>query len=111
MKRIALLALLAHTVLAADFAKWWPEFQSAVAKADAKAVARQAHFPLHWENGKIREIQTEAEFLKSFDVYFTPEIRRIVATKKAELLPNGTYIVTWKARGNEYSLYFKPEGG
>jgi hypothetical protein len=24
-------------------------------------------------------------------------------------LPNGIYIITWKARGNEYSLYFKPQ--
>src|SRR5260370_26926943 len=110
MKRVALLAILAHAVLAADFAKWWPEFQSAVARADAKAVARQAHFPLSWENGRIREIKSEADLLKSFDVYFTPEIRKIIAARKPELLPTRVYIITWRARGNEYSLYFKPQG-
>jgi hypothetical protein len=61
MKKVALLALLAHSLLAADFAKWWPEFQAAVAKADAKAVARRAHFPLDWKNGKVRQIKSEAD--------------------------------------------------
>lgn len=107
---VAFLALLVFSAFAADFAKWWPGFQAAVAKADAKAVARQAHFPLDWENGKIRQIKTEADLLNSFDTYFTPEIRKIVATRKPELLPTGTYSITWKARGNEYSLYFKPDG-
>ena len=111
MRQIALLAaLLAHSVCAADFAKWWPEFRAAVVTGDAQAVARQAHFPLDWENGKIRQIKTEADLLKNFDLYFTTEIRKIVAARKPELLPTGTYIITWKARGNEYSLYFKPDG-
>jgi hypothetical protein len=110
VSKFALFALLAQSVLAADFAKWWPEFQSAVASADAKAVARQAHFPLSWENGRIREIKSESDLLKSFNLYFTPEIRKIIAAKKPELLPTGTYIITWRARGNEYSLYFKPDG-
>ncbi len=108
--KLALLAIIASVLFAADFSKWWPGFQAAVARNDAKAVAGQAHFPMNWENGKIREIKTEAEFLKSFDVYFTPEIRKAIAGRKTERLPNGTYIITWKARGNEYSLYFRPEG-
>jgi len=110
MKNIALLAVLAHSLLAADFAKWWPGFQAAVAKADAQAVARQAHFPLEWENGKIRQIKSEADLLKSFDVYFTPEIRKNIAARKPELLPSGEYLIVWQARGNEYSLRFIPEG-
>lgn len=110
MRKLLLLAVLASSASAADFAKWWPGFQAAVAKNDAKAVAAGAHYPMNWENGKIRDIKMEAEFLKGFDVYLTPEIRRVIATKKTERLPNGSYILTWKARGNEYSLYFKPEG-
>jgi hypothetical protein len=93
-----------------NFAKWWPGFQAAVAKGDAKAVAQNTRFPLSWENGPIREIKTEAEFVNGFDKYFTAEIRKAVATGKPDLLPDGTYIITWKARGNEYSLYFKPQG-
>jgi len=94
MKKIALLALLAHPVLAADFAKWWPEFQAVVAKADAKAVARQAHFPMEWENDKIREIKTEADLLRSLDLYFTTaQICKTIATKKPELLPDGSYLI------------------
>lgn len=92
------------------FGKWWVAFQADVAHSDAKAVAQKTRFPLSWENGPIREIKTEAEFVKDFDRYFTPEIRKAVATGKPDQLPDGTYMVTWKARGNEYSLYFKVQG-
>jgi hypothetical protein len=112
-RRFMLLALAAIFTLpagAADFAKWWPDFQAAAAKGDAKAVAQKAHFPLSWENGPVREIPSEAAFLKSFDTYFTAEIRKAIATGKPERLPDGSYTITWKARGNEYSLYFKPQG-
>ena len=107
-----LLPLLLAVVLpgAGDFSRWWTSFQAAVAKSDAKAVAQKAHFPLAWELGPIREIQSEADFLRDFDKYFTPEIRKAVAAGKPEQLPDGTYTITWKARGNEYSLYFRPKG-
>jgi len=105
-----LLAMASLAWAAGDFSKWWPAFQSVVAKGDAKAVAQKAHFPLAWELGPIREIRTEADFLKDFDKYFTPEVRKGVAGAKPEQLPDGSYMVTWKARGNEYSLYFRPRG-
>jgi hypothetical protein len=108
--RVVLLSTLADFALAADFSKWWPEFQAAVVRNDARAVAALAHFPMNWENGKIRDIKTEGDFVKGFATYFTPEIRKAIATRKTERLPNGSFILTWKARGNEYSLYFKPEG-
>jgi hypothetical protein len=110
LPRIALFALLPALLPAADtdFAKWWQQFQAAVAQRDVKAVARGIQFPLNWENGPIRAIKTEADLAKSFDAYFTPEIRKIIATKKPERMPNGVYSITWKARGNEYSVYFKP---
>ena len=95
---------------AVDFAAWWTEFRAAVARRDAKTIARQAHYPLSWENGPILEIKSEAELVAHFDTYFTAEIRRIIAERMPERLPNGIYIITWKARGNEYSLYYKPEG-
>jgi hypothetical protein len=94
----------------ADFAVWWQAFQAAVAKSDARAVARMAHFPLHWENGPIREIQTEADLASRFDAYFTPEIRKNIAARSPEKLPTGGYSLVWKARGNEYSLDFAPGG-
>lgn len=97
-------------VHAADsgFTKWWPQFQAAVSKGDAKAVAQGIHFPMDWENGPIRQIKTEADFLKRFDVYFTPEIKKAVAGGKPGPLAPGEYGVTWKARGNEYTIFFKP---
>ena len=107
--RLGILLLLAATAPAADFGKWWPGFKAAVARSDAKAVAQMTRFPLSWENGPIREIRSEDEFVRGFDKYFTPEIRNAIARGKPEELPDGTYLLTWKARGNEYSLYFKPE--
>src|SRR5262249_924276 len=106
---LVLLVLFAATGPAADFGKWWPGFKAAVARNDAKAVAQMTRFPLSWANGPIREVRTEAEFVQGFEKYFTAEIRKAIAAGKPEELPDGTYILTWKARGNEYSLYFKPE--
>ena len=95
----------------AAFQKWWPGFQSAVAKHDAKAVAQGMRFPQPWENGPaIREIKTASDLTARFDAYLTPEIKNQIATKKPERLPNGNYIIIWHARGNEYSLHFTPAG-
>ncbi|HYL74516.1 MAG TPA: hypothetical protein VEU96_09945 [Bryobacteraceae bacterium] len=109
-----LLAVLLPCIAPADdkaaFAAWWPHFQAAVAGRDAHTVARGVQFPLNWENGKIREIKTEADLANNFDTYFTAEIRKLIAARKPERMPNGVYSITWKARGNEYSIYFKPGG-
>jgi len=95
---------------AGDFGAWWPKFQAAVSGHDVNAVLQGAKFPMNWENGPVREIKTETNFTSRFDTYMTPEIRKAIAKIKPERLPNGTYILTWKARGNEYSLYFAPRG-
>ena len=105
-----MLLILIAPLPAADFASWFRDFRAAVARRDAAAIAKQAHFPLHWENGPIREIQSEADLVKNFDRYFTPEISKIIASKMPVGEPTGNFTITWKARGNEYSLYFKPEG-
>ena len=95
----------------AAFRKWWPGFQSAVAKHDANAVAQGMRFPQPWENGPaIREIKSADALTARFDAYLTPEIKKQIATKKPERLPNGNYIIIWHARGNEYSLHFTPNG-
>jgi hypothetical protein len=111
---LAQFAILSHPVMADTevdgFAKWWRQFQAAVAARDIKAVAQGVQFPLNWENGPIREIKSEAELAQRFDAFFTKEIKQKVASKMPERMPNGIYSITWKARGNEYSLYFKPAG-
>src|SRR5882724_12285305 len=95
----------------AAFRKWWPRFQAAVAKHDAKAVARGMRFPQPWENGPgLREIKSEAELTARFDLFLTTEIKKQTATKRPERLPNGNYMNVWHARGNEYSLHFTPTG-
>jgi hypothetical protein len=94
----------------ADFAKWWPQFQASVAKSDANAVAQGAAFPIQWENGPIRDLKSADELVQHFAKYFTPELKKMIATKKPEKWGNGEYAITWKARGNEYSVYFKPTG-
>ena len=95
----------------ADFAKWWPSFQAAVVNHDPSAIAKGVKFPLNWENGKIREVKSADDLKKNFDTYFTAEIQKLIATRKPERYPNGVFNITWKARGNEYSLYFKPGPG
>jgi hypothetical protein len=82
-----------------------------VAKHDAKAVARGMRFPQPWENGPtIREIKSEAELTARFDIFFTTEIKKQIASKRPERLPNGNYMIVWHARGNEYSLHFTAAG-
>jgi len=115
MKRVArlvLVALLFAAAGAADdgFAGWWKRFQNAVAKGNSSMVAEGADFPMDWENGRIRKIEARSALIDRFDLYFTAEIRDAVAKGKPERLPDRTYMLTWKARGNEYSLYFKPQG-
>jgi hypothetical protein len=110
--KAVLLALVAAGIALAQngdaaFRKWWPQFQAAVAKHDAKAVARGMYFPQPWENGPaIREIKSEVELTARFDVFLTPEIKKQIATRRPERLPNGKYIIIWHARGNEYSVHF-----
>jgi hypothetical protein len=110
---VALLLALATPIQAQDqavFAKWWPQFQTAVARHDVGAVVQGAKFPMNWENGPTRNIKTQADLTARFDFYITAEIKKSIATIKPERLPNGIYILTWHARGNEYSLYFRPLG-
>jgi hypothetical protein len=93
--KAGLLALMMVGVVGAQngdgaFRKWWPGFQAAVAKHDAKAVSRGMRFPQPWENGPaIREIKSEADLSARFDVFLTNEIRKQIATKRPERLPNG----------------------
>jgi hypothetical protein len=114
--KAAILALVVAGVALAQkddaaFRKWWPGFQAAVARHDAKAVARGMRFPQPWENGPaIREIKSEADLAARFDVFLTPEIKKQIAAKRPQRLPNGNYLIVWHARGNEYSLHFTPAG-
>jgi len=115
MRIIGLLALAAIAVQmpranAADFTKWWPQFRASVARRDIPAVAEGASFPIAWENGPTRKIASLADLKARFDDYFTSEITNVIATKKPQRLANGFYIITWQARGNEYSIMFKPVG-
>jgi hypothetical protein len=111
MKTLALLVFSLSAFGADDgFAKWWPQFQSAVAKGDAKAISEGAKFPLGWENGPVRAIKTREDFIAHFATYFTADMKRAVASGKPVGIPTG-YMIVWKARGNEYSFYFQPAGG
>lgn len=102
----------ACAALAADdgFAKWWPRFQSVVKAGDAKAISAGSRFPMPWELGAVREIKTQDEFVRRFSALFTADMKRAVANEKPVAIPEG-YMITWHARGNEYSLYFHPSGG
>ena len=112
MKTLALLAVTSVFLHAGDdgFAKWYQKFQAAVAKGNGDAVTERAEFPMDWEYGSTRKIEARAVLVGKFDFYFTDDIKKAVATAKPQHLPSGEYIITWKARGNEYSMYFKPSG-
>jgi len=94
---------------AANFATWWKQFQAAVVKRDAATVSKGAKFPLQWENGPTRDVKVATAFAARFDFYFTSDIKGVIASKTPEQDKEG-YSITWKARGNEYSLYFKDRG-
>jgi hypothetical protein len=112
MKIFAALLMFAALAGAEDgFAKWWPEFKAAVAKNDPKAIVHGAQFPMQWELGKIRKVDSEADFLAHFDTYFTADMRKAVAAAKPVSIPGDQYMITWRARGNEYSMYFLAKSG
>ncbi len=104
---IALVPLAAQPKAASSFDAWWKQFQAAVVKKDAATVTKGSRFPMQWENGPTRDVKTAAEMAARFDVYFTPEIKNSIARRKPVSDGQDTYTITWKARGNEYSLYFK----
>lgn len=94
----------------ADWSSWWPQFQAAVAKHDARAVAGMTFFPTQWELGKIRRAESKAVFISKFDAYFPEHMRQAVATKRPETFPDGSYTITWTVKNDEYTLYFKEDG-
>ena len=109
--RIALSSVLLVTCAGADdgFATWWPQFQAAVRAGDAKAITTGSKFPMQWELGAVREVKSQQEFIRGFNAMFTADMKRAVATAKPVQIPEG-YMITWHARGNEYSFYFHPSG-
>ena len=114
MRTVALLLLLlmplSAQTKAADFKVWWKQFQATVARRDTTAVISSAKFPMQWENGATREVKAASDFAARFDFYFTPEIKKVIATRTPVVGGQQEYTITWKARGNEYSLYFKDLG-
>jgi hypothetical protein len=112
VKILAALALLSGAVIAADdgFTAWFPQFQAAVSRNDAKEIAGLTHFPINWELRKVRRVETDADFVAHFAAYFPADMKKAVAQAKPVPIPDG-YMLTWKARGDEYGLYFKKLSG
>ena len=86
------------------------EGQAAVAKNDAKAISEGTVFPMDWELGPLRKIASREDFIAKFAAYFTSDMKKAVASGKPVAVPEG-YMITWHARGNEYSMYFHPVNG
>ncbi len=111
------LAWFAPAASAADkmdpaFAKWWQKFQVAVMRRDVRTIDKGVEYPMEWEvNSEIRAITGESDLAANFALFFTPEIMKNIAAGKPEKLPNGNYLLVWKARGNEYSLNFRAYNG
>lgn len=94
----------------ADFAAWWKQFQAAVVKRDTTTISKGAKFPLQWENGPTRDVKVATAFAARFDFYFTSDIQAVIASRTPTQEGREGYSITWKARGNEYTLYFKDRG-
>jgi hypothetical protein len=107
---ITLLPLGRQDKNAASFATWWKQFQTAVSRRDAASVTKGARFPMQWENGPTRDVKAPSDFAARFDFYFTSEIKDVIAKRSPVAEGRESRTITWKARGNEYSLYFKPKG-
>src|SRR5689334_6295232 len=86
------------------FLVWWRQFQTAVSQKDVATVTKGSRFPMQWENGPTREVKATADFSMRFDFYFTPEIKRMISTRFPVAEGRDSRTITWKARGNEYSL-------
>ena len=93
-----------------DWLKWYPQFQAAVARRDAKAIADMAKFPMSWRLGKIERAGSKAAFIEKFDTYFPEDARRAVANEKPESYRDGSYTVSWERDEIEYGLVFHPDG-
>ncbi|MEO5926834.1 MAG: hypothetical protein ABIR70_23675 [Bryobacteraceae bacterium] len=120
IKTVALLLLLLVPLAAqdkgtqnksvADFPAWWKQFQAAVVKREAAIVSKGSKFPMQWENGPTRNVQVATAFAARFDFYFTSDLKNIIASRTPMAEGREGYTITWKARGNEYTLYFKDRG-
>lgn len=114
-KLIKLLPLFAVATIAMaqapkpDFAKWWPQFQAAVAKHDAAAIADMTTFPAKWPLEKASRIESKADFIQKFDSYFPEEARQAIATAKPRL-SEGKYYVAWEKGVYDYAFCFKSDG-
>ena len=92
------------------FAKWWPRFQAAVARRDAKSIAGMTTFPAKWPLDQIRRIESRDDFIRKFETYFPEEARQAVATANPRRSQDGLYYVTWAKGVYDYALRFKPDG-
>ena len=113
----AVILIVAPMACAADkadpaFAKWWQKYQLAVMRNDVRSIDKGAEFPMDWQISEdVRAIRGESDFAANFGLFFTPDVKKNVAAGKPEKLPNGNYVLIWKAGGKGYSLNFRSYNG
>jgi len=94
------------------FAKWWQKFQMAVMRRDVRSVDKNVEFPMDWQISEdVRAVRGESDLAANFNLFFTPEVSKNVATGKPEKLANGSYALTWKSNGKEYTMTFRYYSG
>ena len=77
-------------------------------RRDIRAIDKGVEFPLDWQiSPDVRAVRSESDFAANFALFFTPEIIKNVAAGKPEKLPDGNYVLVWRADGKEYSLHFR----
>ena len=77
-------------------------------------MASIINFPnFTWEeNENLRQVKTREDFLKNYDIMFTPAIKKkIAAAGKPTLVDENTYFLNWYVKDTEYSLEFARKPG
>ena len=60
--------------------------------------------------GNFRRAATHQQNLAELLELEIGDMKKAIATAKPVAIPGDQYMITWHARGNEYSLYFKKHG-
>ena len=98
----------------AEFRAFYADFLKAVAANDKEKIADMIKFPVasDWSVDTRGNIQTvsiddRADFIKRYNVLFTPYMRLHAAKAKPQALDGGRYMLGWKNQDVECSFEFE----
>lgn len=95
-----------------EFRTFYASFLAAVRANDKERLADMIAFPVDaWSMDRSHEITTghikdRADFLARYDSLFTASMRSHIPRAKLDALPDGAYILFWRATDVEFSFEF-----